>query len=129
MKQWAHCLPANWVRQLPGGALVELVILEVAVFALDSLGVPTLEDKIVQGAVAELLSAVYEADFLGFSYGFRPGRTRICIKSFHRVIVFFGGTIPASVTVSSQSRACRPVPLRHGRHSGLHLHGHMTHAP
>jgi len=39
------------------------------------LGVPTLEDKIVQGAVAELLSAVYEADFLGFSYGFRPGRS------------------------------------------------------
>jgi len=39
------------------------------------LGVPTLEDKIVQGAVAEVMSAVYEADFLGFSYGFRPGRS------------------------------------------------------
>jgi len=38
------------------------------------LGVPTLEDKIVQGAVAELLSAIYEVDFLGFSYGFRPQR-------------------------------------------------------
>ena len=38
------------------------------------LGLPALEDKIVQGAVAELLSAVYEVDFLGFSYGFRPGR-------------------------------------------------------
>jgi RNA-directed DNA polymerase len=38
------------------------------------LGVPTLEDKIVQGAVAETLSAIYEVDFLGFSYGFRPGR-------------------------------------------------------
>src|SRR5438067_5093024 len=38
------------------------------------LGVPTLEDKIVQGAVAEVLSAIYEVDFLGFSYGFRPGR-------------------------------------------------------
>jgi RNA-directed DNA polymerase len=38
------------------------------------LGVPALEDKIVQSAVAEVLSAVYEADFLGFSYGFRPGR-------------------------------------------------------
>jgi group II intron reverse transcriptase/maturase len=36
--------------------------------------VPALEDKIVQGAVAEVLSAVYEVDFLGFSYGFRPGR-------------------------------------------------------
>jgi group II intron reverse transcriptase/maturase len=38
------------------------------------LGVPALEDKIVQGAVAEVLSAIYEVDFLGFSYGFRPGR-------------------------------------------------------
>jgi RNA-directed DNA polymerase len=38
------------------------------------IGVPTLEDKVVQGAVAEVLSAIYEVDFLGFSYGFRPGR-------------------------------------------------------
>ena len=38
------------------------------------LGVPALEDKLVQGAVAEVLSAIYEVDFLGFSYGFRPGR-------------------------------------------------------
>jgi RNA-directed DNA polymerase len=33
-----------------------------------------LEDKIVQRAVVEVLNAVSEADFLGFSYGFRPGR-------------------------------------------------------
>src|SRR5438094_7054548 len=39
------------------------------------LGVPTLEDKIVQRAVAEVLSAIYEIDFLGFSYGSRPGRS------------------------------------------------------
>jgi len=39
------------------------------------LGVPTLEDKIVQRAVVEVLSAIYEQDFLGFSYGFRPGRS------------------------------------------------------
>ena len=38
------------------------------------IGVPTLEDKVVQGAVAEVLSAIHEVDFLGFSYGFRPGR-------------------------------------------------------
>ena len=43
--------------------------------SLRPLGVPTLEDKIVQGAVAEVLNAVYEADFLGFSHGFRPGRS------------------------------------------------------
>jgi group II intron reverse transcriptase/maturase len=39
------------------------------------LGIPALEDKIVQGAVAEVLNAVYEADFIGFSHGFRPGRS------------------------------------------------------
>jgi RNA-directed DNA polymerase len=39
------------------------------------LGIPALEDKIVQSAVAEVLSAIYEVDFLGFSYGFRPGRS------------------------------------------------------
>jgi group II intron reverse transcriptase/maturase len=38
------------------------------------LGVTTLEDKIVQRAVVEVLNQIYEADFLGFSYGFRPGR-------------------------------------------------------
>ena len=36
--------------------------------------VPTLEDKIVQRATAAVLNAIYEEDFLGFSYGFRPGR-------------------------------------------------------
>ena len=38
------------------------------------IGIPTLEDKIVQRAAVKVLSAVYEADFMGFSYGFRPGR-------------------------------------------------------
>jgi retron-type reverse transcriptase len=41
------------------------------------IGIPALEDKIVQGAVAEVLSAIYEVDFLGFSYGFRPDEARI----------------------------------------------------
>jgi len=38
------------------------------------LGIATTEDKIVQSAVVEVLNAVYEADFYGFSYGFRPRR-------------------------------------------------------
>ena len=38
------------------------------------LGIATLEDKILQRAVVEVLNAVYEEDFRGFSYGFRPGR-------------------------------------------------------
>jgi RNA-directed DNA polymerase len=41
---------------------------------LRPLGIATLEDKIVQRAVVEVLGAVYEVDFRGFSYGFRPGR-------------------------------------------------------
>lgn len=39
------------------------------------LGIACLEDKIVQQAVVSVLSAIYEVDFLGFSYGFRPGRS------------------------------------------------------
>jgi RNA-directed DNA polymerase len=38
------------------------------------LAIAALEDKIVQGAAVMVLNAIYEEDFLGFSYGFRPGR-------------------------------------------------------
>src|SRR5271167_3432092 len=40
------------------------------------LGVTALEDKIVQRATVEVLNAIYETDFIGFSYGFRPGRSQ-----------------------------------------------------
>ena len=40
------------------------------------LGVAALEDKIVQHAVGTILNQIYEEDFLGFSYGFRPGRSQ-----------------------------------------------------
>ncbi len=39
------------------------------------LGVPTLEDKLVQRSAVEVLNAIYETEFVGFSYGFRPGRS------------------------------------------------------
>jgi group II intron reverse transcriptase/maturase len=39
------------------------------------LGIPTLEDKVVQRATGAVLNAIWETDFLGFSYGFRPGRS------------------------------------------------------
>jgi group II intron reverse transcriptase/maturase len=39
------------------------------------LGVTTLEDKVVQRALVTVLNCIYETDFLGFSYGFRPGRS------------------------------------------------------
>ena len=38
------------------------------------LGIAALEDKILQSAVVSVMNAIYESDFLGFSYGFRPGR-------------------------------------------------------
>ncbi len=40
------------------------------------LGVTALEDKIVQRATVEVMNAIYEKDFLGFSYGFRPGKSQ-----------------------------------------------------
>ena len=42
---------------------------------LRPLGIPTVEDRLLQAAAARLLGAIYEVDFLGCSYGFRPGRT------------------------------------------------------
>ena len=42
---------------------------------LRPLGIPAIEDKIVQQGIARILTAIYEVDFLDFSYGFRPGRS------------------------------------------------------
>src|SRR5487761_595150 len=39
------------------------------------LGIASLEDKVAQGAIVKVLNSIYEEDFLGFSYGFRPGRS------------------------------------------------------
>ena len=40
------------------------------------IGIPALEDKIVQRATVDVLNAIYEVDFMGFSYSFRPGRNQ-----------------------------------------------------
>ena len=50
------------------------VYIEKADGKLRPLGIAALEDKIVQQAVVKVLNMIYEEDFLGFSYGFRPGR-------------------------------------------------------
>ena len=39
------------------------------------MGIAALEDKVVQQAVVTILNQIYEVDFKGFSYGFRPGRS------------------------------------------------------
>lgn len=52
------------------------------------LGIPALEDKLVQSAVAEVLGAIYEADFAPFSYGFRPGRSaHQAIDALHEAVM------------------------------------------
>jgi len=56
------------------------------------LAIAALEDKIVQRAVATVLEALYEEDFLDFSYGFRPGRSQhdaldaLCVGIGHRKV-------------------------------------------
>lgn len=44
--------------------------------ALRPIGIPTIEDKLLQRAVTRVLEAIYENEFLDFSYGFRPGRNQ-----------------------------------------------------
>ena len=43
---------------------------------LRSIGIPTLEDRVVQRSFAEVIGVVFEAEFQGFSYGYRPGRSQ-----------------------------------------------------
>lgn len=52
------------------------VYIEKADGKLRPLGIAALEDKIVQQAIVKVLSMIYEEDFLGFSYGFRAGRSQ-----------------------------------------------------
>src|SRR5262245_20080675 len=52
------------------------------------IGVSTVEDKIVQGALRDVLEAVYEQDFLDCSYGFRPGRSaHDAIRTLNEVVM------------------------------------------
>ena len=56
------------------------------------IGIPTFEDKVLQRAVAMLLEAVYEQDFLDCSYGFRPGRSaRQAVAALQRDLVRSAG--------------------------------------
>ena len=56
------------------------------------IGIPTFEDKVLQRAVAMVLEAVYEQDFLDCSYGFRPGRSaHDALKAFRDATMEMGG--------------------------------------
>jgi group II intron reverse transcriptase/maturase len=59
---------------------------------LRPLGVASLEDKILQRALVEVLNTIYETDFLGFSYGFRPGRS-----PHHALDAFAAGIVEKKV--------------------------------
>lgn len=82
-EQYGRDLEAN-LKDLSGrlrrGAYRAMPVRRAYVPKLDGrqrpIGVPVLEDKIVQRAMVTVLNAIYEVDFLGFSYGFRPGRSQ-----------------------------------------------------
>ena len=59
------------------------------------IGIPTFEDKVLQRAVAMVLEAVYEQDFLDCSYGFRPGRSahQALQRLQHEAVCMAGGWV------------------------------------
>jgi group II intron reverse transcriptase/maturase len=66
------------------------------------IGIPTFEDKILQRAVAMLLEAVYEQDFLDCSYGFRPGRSaHDALEALQRNLMEMGGGFVLEVDIKS----------------------------
>ena len=79
-REYGHDLEGNLkelharVHGRPGDSCSEGVYIEAG-RRQRPLGIAALEDKILQRAVVEVLNAVYEEDFLGFSYGFRPRRS------------------------------------------------------
>ena len=77
------------------------------------LGITCVEDKVVQQALVWLLEAIYENDFLGFSYGFRPGRSQHdALDALYMAITTrkVGYVLDADVTPRAiQSSAHRPI--------------------
>jgi group II intron reverse transcriptase/maturase len=66
------------------------------------IGIPTLEDKVLQRAVTMVLEAVYEQDFLEGSYGFRPGRSaHQALDVLWKALMSIGGGIVIEVDISS----------------------------
>jgi group II intron reverse transcriptase/maturase len=72
LQNLSHRLKQGTYRAMP----VRRVYIPKADGRLRPLGVTALEDKIVQRAAVEVMNAIYETDFLGFSYGFRPRRSQ-----------------------------------------------------
>lgn len=70
--------------------------------SLRPIGIPTFEDKVLQRAVTMVLEAVYEQDFMGCSYGFRPGRSaHQALQALWRGLMNMGGGWVLDVDIKS----------------------------
>ena len=89
------------------------------------IGVPTFEDKVLQRAVAMVVEAVYEQDFLNCSYGFRPGRSaHQALEALWRGLMDMGGAVVIEVDIQSfldASSYCTPVCCSAGKESWHHF--------
>jgi RNA-directed DNA polymerase len=72
LQSLSHRLKSGGYRAKP----VRRVFIDKADGKKRPLGVPALEDKLVQRSAVEVMNAIYETDFVGFSYGYRPGRSQ-----------------------------------------------------
>ena len=78
-------LKAKWYKPLPA----RRVYIPKNNKEYRPLGLPAIEDKIVQKGIARILEAIYEADFMDFSYGFRPKRScHQALKALNDTIMF-----------------------------------------
>lgn len=86
------------------------------------IGIPTFEDKVLQRAVATVLEAVYEQDFLDCSHGFRPRRSaHQALESLWKGLMEMGGRdrhrrgceVVLRQSGSRSGRTCRGAPHRH----------------
>ncbi|MBK8011694.1 MAG: transcription elongation factor GreAB [Deltaproteobacteria bacterium] len=80
---------------------------------LRPIGIPTLEDKILQRAVVMVLEAVYEQDFLDCSYGFRPDRSaHQALERLRDVLTKMGGGVVIELDIKSFFDSMSHVHLR-----------------
>jgi retron-type reverse transcriptase len=86
------------------------------------IGIPTFEDKVLQRAVAMVLEAVYEQDFLDCSYGFRPGRSaHQALERLQKEAVCMGGGWVLEVDIKMFFDTLDHTQLRETPHVGVNV--------